>query len=108
MSLHGLAPLQRWTGDESLRHSTLQVPPLIIAYNLFMNGVDRFDQFRSTSATMRKERRVTMSIFTLVVDACVLSAHALLKCINTRRTAVIDDGTMKKRIILQLVRRDLE
>lgn len=59
MCVHGLAPLQRWTDDESLCCSTLQIPSLIVAYNLFMNDIARFDQFRSISATLRKEEWAT-------------------------------------------------
>ncbi|KAK1946029.1 hypothetical protein P3T76_003077 [Phytophthora citrophthora] len=44
-----LAPLQRWTGDQVPHRKTFQVPAMVAAYNLFMNGVDRVDQLRSTN-----------------------------------------------------------
>lgn len=101
--VHGLAPLQRWTGDESLQRTTLLVPAVIVAYNLFMNSVDRFDQLRSTEATMRKERRVTMSILSFVLDAAIINSHALLHAISNPGEGIIDAMIMKRRIIQQLV-----
>ena len=35
--VHGLAPLQRWIGNEAMTRTTLQVLCSIVAYNLFMN-----------------------------------------------------------------------
>eukprot|EP00737_Agarophyton_chilense_P005115 gb/GEZJ01007203.1/.p1 GENE.gb/GEZJ01007203.1/~~gb/GEZJ01007203.1/.p1 ORF type:complete len:188 (+),score=13.02 gb/GEZJ01007203.1/:250-813(+) len=81
----------------------MHVPSTIVAYTLFMNGVDRFDQFRSTTATVRKEQRVPMSILTFVLDTSNLNWHALLKCISSSGQAIIDIGTMKNRVIMQLV-----
>lgn len=46
--VHDQEPLQRWTGDDAVRRKTLQVPPLIVAYTIFMNRVERFYQIRST------------------------------------------------------------
>ena len=43
--VHDLTPLQRWIGNEAMTRTTLQVPCSIVAYNLFINSVDRFDQF---------------------------------------------------------------
>ncbi|ETP23153.1 hypothetical protein F441_03678 [Phytophthora nicotianae CJ01A1] len=37
----GLAPLRRWTLDSVLHRKTFHVPAMAVAYNLFMNGVDR-------------------------------------------------------------------
>jgi hypothetical protein len=78
----GLAPLKRWIGNESMHRTVLMVPAPIVAYNIFMNGVDRFDQYRSTNPTVRKERRVPMSIFTFLLDASVQNAFAIQKSID--------------------------
>ena len=51
MCVNGLAALGRWTGNESMSRTTFQVPAIIVAYNTFMNSVDRMDQLRSTNAT---------------------------------------------------------
>ncbi|KAK1935571.1 hypothetical protein P3T76_010266 [Phytophthora citrophthora] len=62
------APHQRWTGDQVLQLKTFQVPAMVAAYDLFMNGVDRVDQLRSTNTIRRKEKRVSMSIPTWALD----------------------------------------
>jgi hypothetical protein len=49
--VHGLAELHRWTGDKILHRSVFLVPAPIVAYNKYMNGVDRMDQLRSTNPT---------------------------------------------------------
>lgn len=104
MCVHGLVPLLRWTGSEALNRTKVYAPAVIVAYNLFMNGVDRCDQLRSTTATVQKERRVTMSILTFILDASVINAHALLKAITKSVESIIDITLMKQRIIEQLVR----
>lgn len=50
--LNGPAPLKRCIGTESTNITTFEVPCCIVAYNLFMNSVDRFDKFSSTNCTM--------------------------------------------------------
>jgi len=42
--VHGLAPLKRWIGDKSLMPTTLMAPAIVVAYNRYMNLVNRFDQ----------------------------------------------------------------
>ncbi len=75
--VHGLAKLFRWTGDQLLHRKIFMVPAVIVAYNKFMNGVDRMDQYRSTNATQRKEKRVSMTLFTLFLDLAVSQAFAI-------------------------------
>ena len=48
--------------------SVFMVPDLTLAYNFFINRVDRFDQLRSKNASTGKEKRVPMSIFTFMLD----------------------------------------
>jgi hypothetical protein len=76
-SVQGLAKLQHWTGKESFHRSIFDVPAPIVAYNMFMNSVDRLDQYRSTNPTQRKERRLQMTIFTLFLDLAVSQALAV-------------------------------
>ena len=38
--VRGLAPIHRWTGDESIHRTILHVPVLLVAYNLFIGSVD--------------------------------------------------------------------
>ena len=49
--VHGLAKISRWTGTEVLHCTEFFVPAPIVAYNMFMNGVDCMDQLRATLAT---------------------------------------------------------
>jgi Transposase IS4 len=77
--VHGLAPMKLWLGHEVQNCTTLQVPSVIVAYNIFMNSVDRFDQMRSTNITARREKQLTMSIFTFLLDASTHNAFALMK-----------------------------
>ena len=87
--VHGLAPINRWFGNESMHRSIIQVPAIIAAYNIFMNGVDRYDQYRATNAIERKEKRVTMIIFGFLLDASILNAHAIQGIIDkTRRKSI--------------------
>ena len=55
-----------------------------------MNPVDRFDQFRSTLATERREKRITMSLLTFLLDANILNGYALLNAMNAIGTPIID------------------
>ncbi|KAG6945714.1 hypothetical protein JG688_00016426 [Phytophthora aleatoria] len=45
----GHAPLWRWTLDRVLHRKTFHVPAMVVAFNLFMNGVDRVEHLRSTN-----------------------------------------------------------
>jgi hypothetical protein len=49
--VHGLSKISRWTGTEVLHRTDFFVAAPIVAYNMFMNGVDRMDQYRATLAT---------------------------------------------------------
>ena len=73
----GLALLLRWTGSEKMMRTKFWVPVLIVAYNLFMNAVDQLDQKRAACAILRKEIRVSQSIFTWILDAACINANAL-------------------------------
>lgn len=64
-----------------MNRTILQVPCFLLACNLFMNSVDRLDQFRSTNATMRRDKRVPMSLLTYFLDASVQNAYAVLQSI---------------------------
>ena len=42
--VNGLGKLHRWTDDCMLQCEVFMAPAIIVAYNLFMNAVDRMDQ----------------------------------------------------------------
>ena len=58
MAVHGLAKIDRWVGNEYLHRTTFMPPALVIAYNRFMNAVDRVDQHRAANPIQRKESRI--------------------------------------------------
>ena len=80
--VRGLVKIRRWMGTESLHPTIIEVPAVVMTYNLFMNGVGRFDQLRASHTTARKERRVPMYIFTFLLDASVINAYALYKALD--------------------------
>lgn len=88
-------------GGETFHRTELNVPAIIVAYNLFINSVDRFDQMRSTNVGARREKRVPMSIFTFLLDASIHNALALLKELYPRKAVYIKE--FKRTVAQQLV-----
>ena len=86
--VHGLAQLGRWTGGEVFHRTTFLVPAPIVAYNLFMNSVDRMDQKRSALPCKRKEMRLHMSCFTYILDLACLQAFAIHQVIKSETESV--------------------
>jgi hypothetical protein len=83
----GLSSLKRWVGGETSHQTELEVPVLNVAYNCFMNSVDRFDQMQSANISICQEKQVSMSIFTFLLDAIVHNTFALLKEIDQERAS---------------------
>lgn len=77
MLCHGVSKIHRWTGCEIMKRTCFEVPVQIIAYNMFMNGVDRMDQLRSTNITQRREKRLYMTMFTMCLDLAIHQAYCL-------------------------------
>lgn len=77
--VHGLVPLKRWTNQESMFRTEFLAPAIFVAYNIFMNSVDRMYQIRVVNPTRRREKRVSMSIFTWALDIACNNSFALLK-----------------------------
>lgn len=50
-----------------------------------MNNVRWFDQYRTTTTTVREEKRVTIAVSKFLIDAAVTYMHTLLKVIAERR-----------------------
>ena len=74
--VHGLSKIKRWLGTEVFHRTILRVPAIVVAYNIFMNSVDCFDQYRKTHHLLRREKRVTMSIFTVLIDDSINNVYA--------------------------------
>lgn len=74
---HDLVDLPRWTGFEAMHLKNVEDPSIILAYNLFTNVVDRFDQLIAKHNTECREKRVPMNIFTFLFDDSILIAFSL-------------------------------
>ncbi|KAG6943184.1 hypothetical protein JG688_00017736 [Phytophthora aleatoria] len=98
----GLAPLRRWTGDRVMHRKTFQVSAMIVAYNLFMNGVDRVDQLRSTNPIRRKEKRLSISILTWALDLALINAFSLLNKVTGPAAKKVKLREFKQHVAEQL------
>ena len=99
--VHGLSKIKRWLGKEVFHRTILRVPAIVVAYNIFMNSVDRFDQYRKTNELLRREKRVNMSIFTFLIDASINNAYALFRKLFPEKKISMTE--FKRRIAEQLV-----
>ena len=104
LCVNGLAELERWTGTECMSRKKFMVPSIIVAYNMFMNSVDCMDQLRSTNPTRRRERRLGMTIFTLILDLAVNNAFALYNKVCPTLASTVHTREFKRKICEQLVK----
>ncbi|RLN74357.1 hypothetical protein BBJ28_00008624 [Nothophytophthora sp. Chile5] len=104
---HGLHTLRRWVDGDMMHRSTFNVPAVIVAYNQAMNAVDRVDQLRSTNPTRRKEKRLTMSLFTWLLDLAVINAFALLREVNYEHWRNLTLREFKRRIAEEMTASEL-
>ncbi|ETO65316.1 hypothetical protein F444_17356 [Phytophthora nicotianae P1976] len=79
---HGTYPIQRWTEDRMMHRRVFMAPTIIAAYNFCMNAVDRVDQLRSINPIRRREKRLSMTMFTWLMDIAIINAHTLVKTIR--------------------------
>jgi hypothetical protein len=86
--VNGLGILYRWTRTEVMHRTAFLVLAQIVAYYLFMNGVDRLDQKQATNATKRKEKRRNMNIFLDILDLACTQAHSLLCTIGVKNKPI--------------------
>ena len=100
--VHGLVLLRRWTKTESIFRTEFLAPAIFVAYNIFMNGVDRMDQVRVANPSRRCEKRVSMSIFTWALDIACNNALSILKTLFPDR--IWNMRNFKREISMALVR----
>jgi hypothetical protein len=100
--VNGLAKLHRWTDDCMLNRTVFMAPALIVAYNLFMNAVDRMDQRRQPLASQRREKRVSMSIFTMILDIACSNGYAIACTLSTDYKRSVSFREFKQRVADQL------
>ncbi len=87
-----------------LHQTEMQVLAIVVAYNYFMNSVDRMDQIRSTVPIQRKEKRLPMIIFTFILHLAMNNARSIL--INLDRNSTSAQGyiiSSKQKLCEQLV-----
>lgn len=99
--IHSMIGIQQWQGDEALHQTLIKVPSLFMAYNLFMNGMDWFDQLRAPHVTEQKKRRVPMSILTFILEASIINGYALFKSIADDTQTVMPLRGFKRRFVRQ-------
>ena len=94
-TVRGLVAIERWTGSEHIGRSRINCPAIIVSYQLFMNGVDRVDQMRSTNPTKRREAKIHMSLWTYCLDLVVHQAYCVYKAMITQHKInennIVDD-----------------
>jgi hypothetical protein len=101
---HGLAKLSCLTGTKVLNRSDFFVAVPIVTYNMFMNGVDCMDQYRSTLPTQRKELRLPMTVFKFLLDLAVSQAYAIQqKCSEDDRASRMTFFNFKRKVCELLV-----
>ncbi|POM59005.1 Hypothetical protein PHPALM_36271 [Phytophthora palmivora] len=85
------------------RHRHISSDEAFCAYNSFMNAVDRFDQMRSTNPIRRRKRRLTMSIFTWLLDVAIHNAFVIYPIIERGNGVLKSIRSAKEEIVNRLV-----
>jgi hypothetical protein len=100
--VNGLCKLHHWTDNCMLHRQAFMAPAPIVAYNLFMNAVDRMDQRRQPLACQRREKRVSMSIFTMVMDLACSNGYAVACTLSSDYKEKVSFSEFKRRVAEQL------
>ena len=80
-------------------------PPVVAAYNINMNGVDRADQIRTQYSTFRSSRRWWLYLFWFLFDVAITNGFILMKkslnhVVKTRNGNVVDRKLLSFRMNL--------
>jgi len=107
---HGVSHVHRWTGVEIMKWTAFLVPAPIVAYNLFMNGVDKMDQLQSTNMTRCREKQLYMTIFMMFLDLAVHQAYCIYQAVVTNTADRKHNNliSFKKKIISDLLEGQLQ
>jgi hypothetical protein len=68
-----------------------------------MNAVDRFDQLRSTNPIRRREKRLSVSIFTWILDVSIHNAYVLYTLLYRNSNGIKSIRNAKEELISRLV-----
>ena len=90
--VHGLATLWRWIGHSMHIRHAFKAPAPVVAYNLFMNGVDRADQMRATNACRRKEYQLSLQVWHFLQDLCILNAFQVYLKLHQMKLIEVEEG----------------
>ncbi len=107
---HGVSHVHRWTRVEIMKWTAFLVPAPIVAYNLFMNGVDKMDQLQSTNMTRCREKQLYMTIFMMFLDLAVHQAYCIYQAVVTNTADRKHNNliSFKKKIISDLLEGQLQ
>lgn len=64
-------------GHEAVHSTIIDLPVIIMAYNLFINGVERYDQLQASHTIARGECKLPIDVFTFHLHAIIQSGYAL-------------------------------
>ena len=67
-----------------------------------MNGVDIFDQVRTYSACVRKEKRVSMTILDFILDSSLQNAYSILSVIDLEEFKSLNFREFKSQVAVPL------
>lgn len=95
---HVLSPLQQWIEEKSKNGAYYRSSLLWSGTQVFMNAIDRINQYWSTAATVWREKGVTMSIFTFVLDDCIINSHAVFRSITEPGAPISDMFELKQKV----------
>ena len=98
----GLLILKRWTDECTTTSKSFYVPSIIVAYNHLMNVFDIFDQVRTYSACVRKEKRVSMTILDFILDSSLQNAYSILSVIDLEEFKSINFREFKRQVAVSL------
>jgi hypothetical protein len=86
--------------------TSLVVPANVGAYNSFMNTVHRMDQIRSSYPTRRREKRVSMTLFTMILDLAIINARAIYNKLYRQKNYTLTNfkQALCEQLVMPLVR----
>lgn len=107
--VQGLTTSHQYVGNEFIYRTEFSVLPIIVAYKLFMNEMDRFDNVWFTTPATRKEKSLPTSILTFLLVASVIIfsipwrfylIHLPYRCKSSKNESVISLHVLTSRKVV--------
>lgn len=92
------AVLHRRTVGEAFHRTPFQTPAIIVACNMFMSDLERYDQIGSANITMCKDNVFPTSIFMVLLDSAIRKAYAVWNVLNANPTNYYAFRELKRRV----------